>query len=211
MEWLRKEWLRWAAHVGSLAPLALMLWDSARDQLGFNPIQELTTRTGKAALVLLVLSLAVTPLMWLGAKRLFPLRRILGLYAFGYVALHLLVFSVLDYELDWTLIMEAIAEKRFILAGFASFLLLLPLALTSTRWAMRRLGKRWKPLHRLVYVAAPLAVLHYIWLVKADTREPLLYGAILALLLALRLPFFRQRLTTACNPDPQTRRVRPEG
>jgi methionine sulfoxide reductase heme-binding subunit len=184
---VRARGLQLLTHAGALAPLAVLLWDVTRDQLGFNPIQEITARTGQAALLLLVLSLASTPLNTLfGWKQLLPLRRPLGLYAFGYVCLHLLTFLVLDFGLEWEWIWQEISEKRYILVGFAAFLLLLPLALTSTRWAMRRLGKRWKQLHRLVYVAAPLAVLHYLWLVKADIREPLLYGGIVALLLLLR-------------------------
>jgi sulfoxide reductase heme-binding subunit YedZ len=195
MDRIRKDWLRLLTHVGSLIPLGLLLWDAARNQLGFNPIQEITTRTGEAALTLLVLSLACTPLQTLfGLKQLLPLRRPLGLYAFGYASLHLLTFAILDYGLDWGLISEAIAEKRYVLVGFSAFLLLLPLALTSTQAAMRRLGKRWKQLHRLVYLAAPLAVIHFIWLVKADISEPLLYGAVVALLLVLRLAPVKRRV-----------------
>ena len=196
MRSLRKNWLRIAAHGASLLPLILLLWDGARDQLTVNPIAEITQRTGKTALILLVLSLASTPLNTLfGFKQALPLRRPLGLYAFFYVCLHLLTFVWIDYGLDFGLIRDAIVEKRFVLAGFSAFLLLLPLALTSTKGAMRRLGKRWKWLHRLVYLAAPLAVIHYVWLVKADYREPLLYGLAVAALLLLRLPPIRRALT----------------
>ncbi len=196
MHYLRKHWLRLLAHLGALVPLALLIWDGRHDQLTVNPIQELTARTGKAALVLLVLSLACTPLHTLfGRKQLLPLRRPLGLYAFWYACLHLLTFVGLDYGFDARLIWDAVVEKRFVLAGFGAFLLLLPLAITSTRGWMRRLGKRWKVLHRLVYLAAPLAVVHFFWLVKADVREPLLFGAIVAALLALRIPQVRRRLT----------------
>jgi sulfoxide reductase heme-binding subunit YedZ len=196
MQRLRQNWLRWLAHVGALVPLALLIWDGAHDNLTHNPIQEITFRTGKTALVLLVLSLAATPINTLfGLKQVLPLRRPLGLYAFFYVTLHLLIFAVLDYGLDWGLIQEAIVEKRYVLVGFTAFLLLLPLALTSTKGSMRRLGKRWKALHRLVYVAVALAIVHYVWLVKADVREPLLYGAVVALLLVLRLPPLRRRIT----------------
>ena len=139
--------------------------------------------------MLLVLSLACTPLnRLLGWRWTVPLRRPLGLWAFFYVTLHLLTFVVVDYGLDAGLIWQAVAEKRFVLAGFAAFLLLLPLALTSTRGWMRRLGRNWTRLHRLIYLALPLAVLHYVWLVKADRREPLLYGAAVLLLLVLRTP-----------------------
>src|SRR3712207_4356163 len=167
MQRLRQNWLRWLVHVGALVPLALLIWDGAHDNLTHNPIQEITFRTGKTALVVLVLSLAATPLNTLfGLKQVLPLRRPLGLYAFFYVTLHLLIFAVLDYGLDWGLIQQAIVEKRYVLVGFTAFLLLLPLALTSTRASMRRLGKRWKLLHRLVYVAVALAIVHYVWLVK---------------------------------------------
>ncbi len=196
MRYLRKHWLRLLAHLGALVPLAQLIWDGLHDQLTVNPIQEITARTGKAALILLVLALACTPLHTLfGRKQLLPLRRPFGLYAFWYACLHLLTFTVLDYGLDWGLMRAEIVEKRYQLVGFTAFVLLLPLAITSTRGWMRRLGKRWKVLHRLVYLAAPLAVVHFFWLVKADVREPLLVGAIVAALLALRIPPVRRRLT----------------
>lgn len=189
------DWLRIAVHIGALIPLALLLWDGAHNHLTANPIQEITFRTGKTAIILLILSLLCTPLNILfGWKVVLPLRRPLGLYAFFYVCLHLLIFSVLDYGLDWGLIQQTIAEKRYVLVGFAAFLLLLPLALTSTKGWMRRLGKRWKQLHRLVYLAAFLAVVHFVWLVKSDIREPLLYGAALAVLLLLRLAPLRRAI-----------------
>jgi sulfoxide reductase heme-binding subunit YedZ len=142
-----------------------------------------------------VLSLACTPLNTMfGFKQLLPLRRPLGLYAFGYSVLHLLNFAVVDYGLDLVLLREAVIEKRYVLVGFAAFLLLLPLAVTSTQSFQRWLGKRWKSLHRLVYGAALLAVVHFVWLVKADVREPLVYGAIVVVLLALRIPQVRRTL-----------------
>lgn len=180
--------------MGALLPLALLLWDYWFYRLGPNPIQEITLRTGKPALVLLVLSLACTPLSTLlGWKQLLPLRRPLGLYAFLYVCLHLLIFVWLDYGLDPALLREAIFEKRYALAGFAAFLLLLPLAVTSTKWAMRRLGKNWKRLHRLVYVAAVLAIIHYLWLVKSITTQPLAFAVIIVMLLLLRVGPIKQR------------------
>lgn len=186
-------WLRLLVHLGALLPLALLIWDAWRGDLTANPIQFITLRTGKTALILLMLSLVCTPLnLLLGLKWLLPLRRPLGLWAFCYVCVHLLIFTVLDYGLDWRLIVQTVAEKRYVLVGFAAFVLLLPLALTSTKGWMRRLGQRWKQLHRLVYLAALLAIVHFVWLVKADIREPLLYGAALALLLVLRLPAVRR-------------------
>jgi sulfoxide reductase heme-binding subunit YedZ len=202
---LRRNWYRVATHVAALLPLTVLVWDGLRRDLTANPIQEITTRTGETALVLLVLSLACTPANTvLGIRQAVLLRRPLGLYAFLYAALHLLTFTVLDYGLDPLLIRDAIVEKRFVLAGLSAFLLLTPLAITSTKGWQRRLGRRWRLLHRLAYLAAPVAVVHFVWLVKADIREPLLYGAGVAALLALRLPPVRRTLAGLLN-----RRYRP--
>lgn len=196
MNRLRSHGLQLVTHVGALMPLVVLIWDGLNNNLTVNPIQEISARTGKAALVVLVLSLACTPLNTLfGLRRVLALRRPLGLYAFGYTTLHLLNFALVDYGLDPALIGEAILEKRYVLAGFAAFVLLLPLAITSTTGFQRRLGKQWKQLHRLVYAAALLAIVHFVWLVKADVREPLIYGAIVVGLLALRLPPVRHKLT----------------
>jgi sulfoxide reductase heme-binding subunit YedZ len=179
--------LQVAVHVGALMPLAVMIWDWLNDNLTFNPIQEITARTGTTALILLILSLACTPANSLfGLRMAIRWRRPLGVYAFVYAALHFVTFTVLDYGLDLALLREAIFEKRYALVGFAAFLLLLPLAVTSTHGWMRRLGKRWKKLHRLVYPAALLVVVHYVWLVKSDIRVPLAYGAVIVALLAMR-------------------------
>ena len=187
------DWFRIGVHVLALLPLAVLIWNITHNQLSVNPIQDITSRTGKFALVMLVLSLACTPIHTLfGFKPALRVRRALGLYAFLYAGLHFLTFSVLDYGLDLTQIGDAIVEKRFVLAGFAAFLILLPMATTSTRGWMRRLGKKWKGLHRLVYLAGVLAVAHYVWLVKSDVREPLLFGAIVATLLVARIPVVRR-------------------
>lgn len=196
MRWMRRHWLRLLAHIGALIPLGQLLWDAYGNDLTANPIQEITFRTGKTALILLILSLACTPAnTLLGLRQAIPLRRPLGLYAFFYAFLHLLIFAVLDYGLDVSLIWQTVLEKRYVVAGFSAFVLLLPLAVTSTAGWQRRLGKRWRKLHRLVYAAAALAILHFVWLVKADRSEPLTYGAILGLLLALRLPAIRRTAT----------------
>ena len=185
--------LRVLVHLGSLAPLAVLIRDFLNDNLTVNPIQEITFRTGKTALVMLILTLSCTALNTLFGFRLaLKVRRSLGLYTFLYVGLHFLTFIGLDYGLDLTLIYEAIFEKRYALVGFAAFLILLPMAITSFRWWMKRLGQNWKRLHRLVYLAAGLVVVHYTWSVKSDYREPLAYGAVVALLLALRLPAVRR-------------------
>jgi len=197
IRWRQHEftWLQVLTHVGAWMPFVLLLYDYFTDNLTYNPIQDITFRTGKPALVLLVLSLACTPLNSLfGFRAAIKLRRPLGVYAFLYVVMHFLTFTVLDYVLDWNLIKEAMFEKGYALVGFAAFLLLLPLFLTSTKGWQKRLGKRWKGLHKLVYLAAPLAVIHYVWLVKSDIRQPLAFGAVVLLLLLLRLPAVKLRL-----------------
>jgi len=177
-----------AVIVVALVPAAALLWDLYRDALGANPIEEITHRTGEWALRLLVVTLAVTPLRRLtGWNGLAPYRRIFGLLAFFYATLHFSTFVVLDHFFDWQRIIADVGKRRYVTAGFAAFVLLVPLAITSTRGWVRRLGKRWARLHRLVYPAALLAVVHYYWLVKSDVRGPLAYGAVVALLLAARL------------------------
>jgi len=185
-----------AVHLISWGPLALLAWDYFVDNLTANPIQYLTFKTGDAAIRLLVASLTCTPINTVfGFKEALKVRRALGLYAFMYVSLHFLIFVGLDYGFDLGLIYEAIFEKRYALVGFAAFLILLPMAITSMRWWMQKLGKRWKQLHRLVYVAGLLAVVHYLWLVKSDIREPLIYGALVVILLVVRIPIVRKWLT----------------
>jgi sulfoxide reductase heme-binding subunit YedZ len=193
--WIKQNWLRIAVHIGALIPLALLAFDALTGRLSVNPIQDITLRTGKPALVLLVLSLACTPANTVfGFAPALKMRRALGLYGFLYVALHLSTFVGLDYGLDWTVIQQAIVEKPFVLAGLAAFLLLVPLAITSTRGWQRRLGRRWRRLHLLVYVIVPLAVLHFALLVKSvvGRPEPLLWGVAVLGLLALRLPQVRR-------------------
>ncbi len=194
--WLRNPArLRWLTHLAALFPLAWLLWDAYTGRLSVNPIQDITFRTGRPALVLLVLSLACTPTYILtGWRSVIGIRRLLGLYAFFYATLHFLVFVGLDYGFDWPLIQEAIFEKRFALAGFAAWLVLLPLAITSTQNWMRRLGRRWKSLHRAAYLAGVLAVVHFLWLVKGDYRRPVAWGVLLAFLLLVRLPPIRRAI-----------------
>jgi len=152
MNTLKSQWLRIAVHVGSLVPLAVLIWDYFQNRLTVNPIQAMTFRTGKTALVLLMLSLACTPVnTLLGFKSALKVRRALGLYAFMYAALHFSIFVGLDYGFDPVLLQEAIFEKRYALVGLAAGLIMLPLAITSTRGWMKRLGQRWKYLHRWVY------------------------------------------------------------
>jgi methionine sulfoxide reductase heme-binding subunit len=185
--------LKMAIWIGALLPLALLVRGAFTDGLGADPIETLTHRTGWWGLTLLLATLAVTPVRRLtGWNRVIGVRRLLGLFAFFYVALHFAVY-LLDQELALAYIAVDVLERPYITAGFAAFVLLVPLAVTSTRGMIRRLGgKRWQRLHRLVYLSAALGVLHFLWLVKADVREPLLFGGVLLLLLALRLPWLRR-------------------
>ena len=192
------DWLRAVVHAGALLPLALLIWDASQNHLSVNPIQDVTFRTGRTALVLLVLTLACTPLHTLfRLKSALTVRSALGLYAFMYAGLHLFTFAYLDYGLDLELIGQTIAEKRYVVVGFAAFLIMLPLALTSTKGWQKRLGRRWKRLHRLSYVAGVLALIHFVWLVKADLTEPARFGLLVALLLALRVPIVRRTISSA--------------
>jgi sulfoxide reductase heme-binding subunit YedZ len=184
--------LRWAAikaplHALALLPAGRMAWRAAHDALGADPVAALTHGTGDWALRLLLLCLAMTPLRrLLGQPWPIRLRRMLGLYAFFYACLHLAVYVVLDLQSHWPQLLQDVVKRPFITVGFLAWLLLLPLALTSTRGWMRRLGRRWGQLHRAVYAIATLAILHFFWLVKSDLREPAVYAAIFALLMALR-------------------------
>ncbi|HEY83489.1 MAG TPA: sulfoxide reductase heme-binding subunit YedZ [Chloroflexi bacterium] len=189
---LLKKTLPVLVHIGALVPLAIMLWGFFDNQF-INPIQELTFRTGRYALHLLILSLACTPLnTFFGWRWAISLRKMLGLYAFMYAALHFSIFVGLDYGFNWELLSEAIFEKRYALVGFTAFLILLPLAITSTKGWMKRLGRNWKRLHRLVYLTALLVIVHFIWLVKGDIQRPLIYGAVVVFLLILRWPPIRK-------------------
>lgn len=170
-----------------LLPLAALALGAARGSLGANPVETITHATGQWALRLLLATLAVTPLRRLtGWSFVAPFRRSLGLLAFGYATLHFATFLALDLGCDLSALGEEVAERPYVTLGFTALLLLTPLAVTSTRGWQRRLGRRWLTLHRLVYAAAALAVLHFVWLVKADLAEPLAYAAVLAVLLAAR-------------------------
>lgn len=156
--------------------------------LGANPVEEIMDRAGVWTLRFLLLGLAITPLSDLtGARSLIAYRRMIGLFAFFYLVLHFTVYMVLDRTMDLGLIAEDIVKRPFITIGFVALLMLIPLAITSTRGWMRRLGRRWKSLHRLVYPAAILGVWHYYWQVKLDTLEPTVYAVILAVLLGYRV------------------------
>ena len=197
LDWLRSRWLKIPVHTGALLPLAWIAWKYTQGLFLVDPVREITSLTGRAALILLVLALACTPANTLfGFKQALRVRRALGLYAFLYASLHFATFVWLDYGFDLALLVEAVFAQRYVVVGFVTGLILLALALTSTRGWQRRLGKNWKRLHRLVYLAGTLAVVHFAWLVK-DIRVPLQYGAVLALLLVLRIPRVRKALSHA--------------
>ncbi len=181
-----------------LVPAALIVVDLLRDALGANPIEEITHRTGDWTIRLLIGTLAVTPLRRLtGWNPVVRFRRTLGLLAFTYASLHFLTYAVLDQGLFLQgdvlgYLGEDIAKRPYITVGFTAFVLLVPLALTSTKGWIRRLGTRWTALHRLAYVAAALGVLHYLWLVKGDQVTPVWYGVALVLVLAPRVGWNRR-------------------
>lgn len=172
-------------------------------QVDADPVRAFQHRTGLGALCFLLGSLAVSPLrQWTGISELIRVRRLAGLWAFALTCLHLLSYIIFDQELDLGLIRADIIEHPWVLAGFAGFLLMLPLAVTSTASAIRRLGgQRWRLLHRAAYLAALAGVLHFLWLVKKDVREPYVYGAVLAVLLLARLPALKPRPSVERAPS----------
>jgi sulfoxide reductase heme-binding subunit YedZ len=172
-----------------LGPLSVLVWKGFHQQLGANPVDVITRSTGRWTLTFLLITLGITPLRkLLSSPWVVRFRRMLGLFAFFYGTLHLTTYIWLDKFFDVPAMLHDIAKRRFITAGVTAWTLILPLALTSTAGWIRRLGgKRWQRLHRLIYFSATAGVIHFIWLVKADLRRPLTYGAILAILLAYRL------------------------
>jgi sulfoxide reductase heme-binding subunit YedZ len=187
-------------HIYAWSALVHLLFDLATGNLSANPIQELEQRTGRHAITLLILALACTPLNTL-FKWSEPLkrRRALGLYAFMYATIHVIIFIDLDYGLAWSLILQTIFEKPYIIVGMLSFLMLIPLAFTSFDLWKKRLGKNWKRLHKIIYLIAPLAVLHYAWGKKGDFFRlqgeiilPLIYAVIVILFLVMRIPQVRK-------------------
>jgi methionine sulfoxide reductase heme-binding subunit len=183
-------WVKPAAIAVLLLPLAKLGWDAAGDGLGANPVEAALNRLGFWSITLLAVSLVPTPAKdLLGAAWLQRLRRVLGVTAFAYALLHFSFYVVVDKFFDWRTISQDLTKRPFIMVGFAALLCLAPVAVTSTDGWVRRLGFRtWKRIHRLAYLAAVLAVVHFVWRVKADLRKPLLFAAIFFLLLAARLP-----------------------
>ncbi len=182
------KFLKVLVFLAALTPFVSLVQSLLMGQLGPNPIDPLTDHTGTLAIRFLLISLALTPLRFL-LKKTWPLRfrRMMGLFAFFYAFLHVTVYTVLDQQLNLTDIWNDLAERPYILAGTTAFLLLLPLAITSTKKMVRRLGQRWLVLHRAVYIASLAAVVHYVWLAKGDILEPFVYLAVLMILLSFRL------------------------
>jgi len=196
--------LQIAMHIYAWSALVHLIIDFFTHNLTANPIQAMEQRTGRHAITLLVLSLACTPLNNIfGWRELIKRRRALGLYAFMYATIHVIIFVDLDYGLAWSLIVQTIIEKPYILVGMLTFLMLIPLAFTSFDIWKKRLGKNWKRLHKLVYWLAPLAVLHYAWGKKGDFFRlqgeiilPLIYAIIVIILLIMRMPQVRKALAS---------------
>lgn len=195
-------WFKVVVFLACLGPLARLGWRAYSGTLGANPIEFITHSTGDWTLIFLLITLAITPLRKLsGQPWLIRYRRMLGLFAFFYVTLHFLTYIWLDKFFDVHEMLADVAKRKFITAGFTGFVLLIPLALTSTRgWIGRLGGKRWLALHRLIYCSAIAGVIHYTWLVKADLHKPLEYAFVLGVLLAYRVavwaaPKFRAKRT----------------
>jgi sulfoxide reductase heme-binding subunit YedZ len=185
-----RRFIKPAVFLACLLPLALLVLHAFNigGDLGANPVEKIQDTCGQWGLRFLLITLTATPVRdWFDAPWVIMFRRMLGLFGFFYVLLHFLNWLILDQGLYWSGILTDIAKRPFITIGFAALLMLIPLAATSTKGMMRRLGKRWKSLHRLVYPIAILGVWHYWWQVKADIREPLLYASILAVLLGWRM------------------------
>lgn len=195
--------IRWGVHLAAWVPLIVLIFDALNDNLTANPIQAATQRTGQAAIILLILSLACTPIStYLGWKDAVKLRRALGLYAFMYAAIHFVLFVIVDFGLQFDLILREFVEKRYLWVGLPAFIILVALAATSFRWAMKRLGKNWKRLHRLIYLGAILVVLHLAFVIKGDlftlsgdVWKPLAAAIVIGMLLIARLPRLRRRWT----------------
>lgn len=182
-------WLKPGLFAGALIPLAVLLWRAAHRSLGADAVAVALNQLGYLALVFLVATLACTPLKLLsGWTWPIRIRRMLGLFAAFYATLHFTTYVAIDQQFDWRVLWQDVTKRNFIIVGFLAFLSLLPLAATSTDGAVRRLGfKRWKALHRLVYVAAVLAVIHFIWRVKIDVTEPAVWAVIVGVLFLVRI------------------------
>jgi methionine sulfoxide reductase heme-binding subunit len=185
----KARWIKPLVWTFCLTPLAYLLWLAWKNELGANPIERVTHFTGDWTLRLIIITLAITPLRkLLRQPELIRFRRLIGLFAFFYACLHFLTYVVLDHYFDFHEMLADVVKRPYITAGFTGFVLLIPLAVTSTSGWIRRLGgKRWQQLHRLIYVTAIAGVIHYYWLVKSDIRLPVFYGCLVAVELTYRL------------------------
>ena len=180
--------------LGGITPATWLIWRALTDRLGANPIEEILHRLGGTALILLLATLSVTPVRRLtGWNSIIQVRRTLGLFGFFYLTMHFLVYAILDQTLDWEFIIEDLTERRYIIVGFTGWVLLIPLAVTSTKKWIRKLGKRWRRLHRLVYISTALGVVHFYWQVKADTYWPLVAIIVLVTLMLFRFQIWINR------------------
>jgi len=193
-------YLKVLVYIGAITPLIWLMWAYLSNNLTVNPIQAATQRTGNYALIFLTLALSVTPVNIItGYKQIITVRRTLGLFAFFYAAFHFAIFVGLDYGFEWSYVIPELFEKRYTIVGFLAGFILLLLAITSFRWWMKRLGKNWKKLHKLVYLAGILVIVHFAWAKKGDIfrlsgdiGKPLLFGSIILILLILRIPAVRK-------------------
>jgi methionine sulfoxide reductase heme-binding subunit len=198
---LKPKYIKPIVFVACLVPLGRLAWKAYSSALGANPIQVITWSTGTWTLVFLMVTLSITPLRKLTRQYwLIQYRRMLGLFAFFYGSLHFLTYIWLDQFFDWHSMTKDVVKRPFITVGFTAFVLMIPLALTSTQWSIRWLGKKWQTLHRLIYATAIAGVIHYIWLVKKDIRKPLIYACILGVLLLYRLIVWAWQLASARRP-----------
>jgi methionine sulfoxide reductase heme-binding subunit len=210
---LTSKWTKVVVFLLCLVPLGLLIWRAVHGDLTANPIEYITHRTGDWTLRFLVITLAITPLRKiLHVPQLIRFRRMFGLFAFFYGCLHFGTWIGIDKFFAWSDMWKDVEKRRFITVGFLGFVLMIPLALTSTAGSIRRLGgKRWQALHRLIYVSAVAGVIHYYWLVKSDVRKPLEYGFLVGLLLAWRLgTWLIGRSRPAATAVPRAGRTNPE-
>ena len=196
---LTSQWTKVVVFILSLVPLALLVWNTLHNNLGANPVEALQHSTGDWTLRFLVFTLCITPFRKMfNLPELIRFRRMLGLFAFFYVCLHFFTYLGPDQNFSLSSMLKDVVKRPFITLGFVAFVLLIPLALTSTARMIRRLGgKRWQQLHRLIYLCAILGAIHYYWLVKSDVRKPLFYGVLVALLLLWRILNRRKTASSA--------------
>jgi sulfoxide reductase heme-binding subunit YedZ len=205
---VKPKYLKPIVFLACLVPVGRLAWKAYNSALGANPIQVITWSTGTWTLAFLLITLSVTPLRKLTRQYwLIQYRRMLGLFAFFYGSLHFLTYIWLDQFFDWHSVTKDVVKRPFITVGFTAFVLMIPLALTSTQWSIRQLGKKWQALHRLIYLTAILGVIHYIWLVKKDIRKPVIYACVLGALLSYRVVVWAWERYS--HPQRQRRSPRP--